>query len=61
MFSDKTQVELNAAEYDLQPILMQLEVGIPLRLLLPTLNQPEVTLNITPEIVEEWQVLTSQK
>lgn len=61
MFSDKTQVELNAAEYDLQPILMQLEVGIPLSLLLPTLNQPDITLNVTPEIVEEWKSLTTQK
>lgn len=61
MFSDKTQVELNAAEYDLQPILMQLAVGIPLRLLLPTLNQPEIALNVSPETVEEWQSLTSQK
>lgn len=61
MFSDETQVGLNAAEYDLQPILMQLEVGIPLRLLLPTLDPPEIALNISPEIVEEWQSLAGQK
>jgi hypothetical protein len=48
MFADKTQVDLNAAEYDLQPILMQLELGIPL-LLLPTLDQSEIALNVSPE------------
>ncbi|MEA5451887.1 DUF3122 domain-containing protein [Leptolyngbya sp. CCNP1308] len=58
MFADKTQVELNAAEYDLQPILVQLALGIPLQLSLPTLNQPEITLNVSPEVVEEWQSLT---
>ncbi len=60
MFSDKAQGELNAAEYDLQPVLMQLEIGIPLRLLLPTLNQPGITLNISPEVVEEWQSLYAE-
>jgi hypothetical protein len=61
MFTDKTQVDLNAAEYDLQPILMQLELGIPLQLSLPTLDQPEITLNISPEMVEEWRSLTDQQ
>ncbi len=60
MFTDKTQVDLNAAEYDLQPILMQLELGIPLQLSLPTLDQPEVALNVSPELVKEWRSLTDQ-
>lgn len=60
MFADKTQVELNAAEYDLQPILMQLELGIPLQLSLPTLGQAEIVLNISPEMVGEWRSLTDQ-
>jgi hypothetical protein len=58
MFADKTQIELNAAEYDLQPILMQLKLGIPLQLSLSTLDQAEITLNVSPEVVEEWQSLT---
>ncbi|TVP67255.1 MAG: DUF3122 domain-containing protein [Leptolyngbya sp. LCM1.Bin17] len=58
MFADKPQAELNAAEYDLQPILMQLELGIPLQLSLPTLDQAEITLNVSPEVVEEWQSLS---
>jgi len=61
MFTDKTQVGLNAAEYDLQPILMQLEVGIPLRLILPTLDQEEISLNVSPEVVEEWRSLVLQQ
>lgn len=57
MFADKTQVELNAAEYNLQPILTQLELGIPLQLSLVTLDQSKVDLNVSPEVVEEWQSL----
>jgi hypothetical protein len=58
MFTDKTQVNLNAAEYDLQPILMQLALGIPLQLSLPTFDQTEITLNVSPVVVEEWRSLT---
>jgi hypothetical protein len=61
MFADKAQVEINAAEYDLQPILMQLALGIPLQLSLPTLDQGEIALNVSPEAVEEWQSLTKSK
>jgi hypothetical protein len=61
MFMDQAQVGADAGEYDLQPILMQLESAIPLRLVLPTLNQSEITLNVSPNVVEEWRSLTAQK
>jgi hypothetical protein len=61
MFMDKTKMSPDAGEYDLQPILMQLESAIPLRLILPTLDQQEIILNVSPAVVEEWQSLTTQK
>jgi hypothetical protein len=61
MFTDKTQIKPDVGQYDLQPILMQLELAIPLRLTLPTLEQPDIILNISPEMVGEWRSLTDQK
>lgn len=61
MFMDQTQMEPNAGQYDLQPILVQLESAIPLRLILPTLDQSEIILNVSPNVVEEWRSLIVQK
>jgi hypothetical protein len=60
MFTDATQMESDVGQYDLQPILMQLELAIPLRLTLATLDQPKIILNVSPDVVEEWRSLTSQ-
>jgi Protein of unknown function (DUF3122) len=60
MFTDQTQMEPDVGQYDLQPILMQLELAIPLRLTLATLDQPEIILNVSPDVVEEWRSLTVQ-
>jgi len=61
MFTDKTQIEPDVGQYDLQPILMQLKLGIPLQLSLPTFDQPEITLNVSPEVVKEWRSLTDHQ
>lgn len=58
MFMDQTQMGPDAGQYDLQPILMQLESAIPLRLTLPTLDPSEIILNVSPGVVEEWRSLT---
>ncbi|MFN5516294.1 MAG: DUF3122 domain-containing protein [Cyanobacteriota bacterium] len=61
MFMDQAQMAPDAGEYDLQPIVMQLESAVPLRLILPTLDQQETVLNVPPTVVEEWRSLTAQK
>lgn len=61
MFMDQTRMEPDAGQYDLQPILMQLESAIPLRLILPSLDQSEIILNVSPNVVKEWRSLTVQK
>lgn len=60
MFVDQAQGGTDAGEYDLQPILTQLEAAIPLQLILPTLDQSEIRLNVSPGVVEEWRSLTNQ-
>jgi hypothetical protein len=57
MFADKTQMEPNFGEYDLQPILMQLDPVIPLQITLPTLTSSEIILTISPEVIGEWRSL----
>ncbi len=61
MFMDQASMGPDAGEYDLQPILMQLESAIPLKLILPTLDQSEISLNVSPNVVEEWRSLMDQQ
>ncbi|MBE9176523.1 DUF3122 domain-containing protein [Synechocystis salina LEGE 06155] len=61
MFTDEAPMATDAGEYNLQPILMELESAIPLRLIVPTLDQQEIVLNVSPAVVEEWRSLTVQK
>jgi hypothetical protein len=60
MYADQTQMEPDVGQYDLQPILMQLELAIPLRLTLATVDQPEIILNVSPDVVEEWRSLNDR-
>jgi hypothetical protein len=61
MFMDGIKMAPDVGEYNLQPILMQLESAVPLRLILPTLDQQEIILNVSPFVVEEWRSLVVQK
>lgn len=60
MYMDQTQMEPDVGQYDLQPILMQLEWAIPLRLTLATVDQSEIILNVSPDVVEEWRSLNDR-
>lgn len=57
MFTDQNHVKPDAGQYDIQPILMQLAPAIPLRLVLMSVDQSEITMNIPPASIEEWQLL----
>jgi len=61
MFTDKTQIKPDVGQYDLQPILMQLESAIPLQLTLSTLDQSEIILNVSADMIGEWRSLTAQQ
>lgn len=61
IFTEATKPEPNVGQYDLQPLLPQLQVGIPLKLTLPTVNGEAVSLSISPLLIEEWQTVASHE
>ncbi len=61
IFTEATHPESNVGQYDLQPLLPQLQMGIPLKLTLPTMSGEAVNLSISPLLIEEWQTVASQK
>ncbi|XGV97955.1 MAG: DUF3122 domain-containing protein [Leptolyngbya sp. BL-A-14] len=61
IFTETTQPESNVGQYDLQPLLPQLQMGIPLKLTLPTIGSEAVSLSISPLLVEEWQTVANDE
>jgi hypothetical protein len=62
IFTDQASPEPNVAQYDLQAIVSELEVAIPVQLHLPTLNSPDheaVKLSISPAMIQEWQTVAA--
>jgi hypothetical protein len=59
IFTEATNPESNVGQYDLQPLLPQLQMGIPLRLTLPTISGETVSLSISPLLIEEWQTVAN--
>jgi hypothetical protein len=60
IFTDEAAPEPNVGQYDLQPLLPQLQAAIPLRLTLPTLTGDAITLNVPAGLIQEWQTVASQ-
>ncbi|MGI0486768.1 DUF3122 domain-containing protein [Pantanalinema rosaneae CENA516] len=54
IFADTAQSEVHIGQYDLQPLLPQLQPEIPLKLSFPTLSGETISLSISPLLVEEW-------
>ncbi|MBI4781695.1 MAG: DUF3122 domain-containing protein [Oscillatoriophycideae cyanobacterium NC_groundwater_1537_Pr4_S-0.65um_50_18] len=59
IFTDAAQPEPTVGQYDLQPLLPQLQMGIPLTLTLPTLGSEAVSLSVSPLLIEEWQTVAN--
>jgi hypothetical protein len=59
IFTEVTQPEPNVGQYDLQPLLPQLQVGIPLKLTLPIVNGEAVNLPVSPALIKEWQTVAN--
>ncbi|HEY9615326.1 MAG TPA: DUF3122 domain-containing protein [Microcoleaceae cyanobacterium] len=59
IFSEATQPESNVGQYDLQPLITQLQTGIPLKLSLPTTRGEAIHLSVSPLLVEEWQTVAN--
>jgi hypothetical protein len=57
LFTAATHPETNVGQYDLQPLLSQLQAEIPLKLSLPILQGETIHLLISPRLVQEWQTV----
>ncbi len=61
IFTESAVPEPNVGQYDLQPLLPQLQAEIPLKLSLPTIDGEPVSLSVPSSLVEEWQAVGSYK
>jgi hypothetical protein len=51
--------QANVGQYDLQPLLSELQAEIPLKISLPTLKGDAISLSVPPALVEEWQTVAN--
>jgi Protein of unknown function (DUF3122) len=61
IFTESASPEPSVGQYDLQPLLPQLQVEIPLKLSLPTIGGESISLSVPPSFVEEWQTVSGYK
>jgi len=61
IFTDLSAPESNVGEYDLQPLLAQLQPEVPLSLTLPTVDSEDIQLSVPPSFVQEWQTLSASR
>lgn len=59
IFTEGTVPEPNVGQYDIEPLLPQLQAEIPLKLTLPTLHGDAINLSVSPSFVQDWQTLLS--
>jgi hypothetical protein len=57
IFTDTFEPQPNIGQYNLQPLLSQLQTEIPLKLSLPIIGDEAVSLSVPPDFVEEWQTV----
>lgn len=57
MFTDEVAPKPNIGQYNLQPVLSQLEAAIPLQLTLPTIDGNSVSLTVSPTLIAEWKMV----
>ena len=61
IFTDLSSPEPNVGEYDLQPLLSQLQAGSPAGLTIPTIGGEVINLSVPRSFAQEWQTLFSTK
>lgn len=57
IFTNTDRPEPNVGQYDLEPIMAKLPIGLPLRLSLVMTDGRTVVLDIPPGLVQEWQAV----
>jgi hypothetical protein len=58
--SQDTPTPVNVGEYDLQSVLPQLQIGIPLHLTLPMVTGSAIKLQIPSTAIQEWQTISTR-
>lgn len=61
IFTDSFEPQPNVGQYNLQPILSQLQAEIPLELSLPIVGDETLSLSVPSAFVKEWQMIGSRK
>ncbi len=59
IFTDSAVPEPHVGQYNLQPLLAQLQAEIPLKLMLPTIGGEAINLSVPPDFVQDWKTLAS--
>ena len=49
----------NVGQYDLQPLLSELQAKIPLKISLPTIKGDAISLSVPSSLVQEWQTVAN--
>ena len=60
IFTDADRPEPNVGQYDLQPIILDLDPAVPLRLELPVLHQDDLLIPVPSTLLSEWRSLATQ-
>ena len=55
----KEGAQANVGQYDLQPLLSELQAEIPLKISLPTIKGDAISLSVPPSLVAEWQTVAN--
>ncbi|PAX52476.1 DUF3122 domain-containing protein [Brunnivagina elsteri] len=61
IFTDLSAPDSNVGEYDIQPLLPQLQPEIPLSLTLPIVGGETINLSVPASFVQDWQTLFSSR
>ncbi len=61
IFTDLASPEPNVGQYNLQPLLAQLQAEIPLELTIAAIDSEAINLSVPPSFVEEWQTIFTSK
>jgi hypothetical protein len=54
IFTDESAPEPQVGQYDIQPIVSQLQAELPWQLAIPTLDQSSVQLKVPSMLIQEW-------
>ncbi|MGA7932794.1 MAG: DUF3122 domain-containing protein [Kovacikia sp.] len=57
IFGEAKPPEPNVGQYDLLPLLSQLQAEVPLQLTLRIVDTEPITLSVSPSLLQEWQIL----